>query len=666
MASTHHERQQERPRASADRARPDGRLLLLRVVVIATLVLAYDYVGWRWFASVNWAAWWIAVPLVLAETYSVIDVSLFGLTMWRAQPRPRPAAPPADATVDVFIATYNEPIDLVVRTARAAKDIRWPHATYVLDDGNRPEMRQAAAELGIGYITRGDEWQGYSRHAKAGNINNALAQTTGEFILILDADMIPRPQILHNVLGYFNQRRMAIVQTPQIFSNVATGDPLGSQAPLFYGPIQEGKDGWNGAFFCGSNAILRREALMQLGVTGYVREVESTMRGTLRDAARIVRRARRRSGDAALRSALDASGAAIRQAQQELRSREPLGEITYRLQRSVDAASSGLVSADLSSIRDDLAAIAELDQSEAVDLAGVEGDEVVAMLARRDLSPLNALEAVQLAIRRIDVDRGDEAQAVMPLATISVTEDMATSMRIHALGWKTAFHNELLADGLAPEDVGTMLTQRLRWAQGTMQVFLRENPLFSRGMDLAQRLMYFSTMWSYLAGFAAIVYFAAPIIFLGFGVLPVRSYAPEFFWHFIPFFAVNQLLFVIAAPGLPSWRGQQYSLALFPVWIKACTTAFNNVVLRLPLDFAVTPKSRPTTQGLQLGRIRWQIVVAALLLVAAIVGIVRMVWFGQQPLGTIVNLVWIAYDFVTLSVLVGAVRYKGYEPEEAA
>ena len=69
------------------------------------------------------------------------------------------------------------------------------------------------------------------------------------------------------------------MQTPQWFSNVTDSDPLGSQAPLFYGPIQQGKDGWNAAFFCGSNAVLRREALMQLGIVGYVREQGRRHRG---------------------------------------------------------------------------------------------------------------------------------------------------------------------------------------------------------------------------------------------------------------------------------------------------------------------------------------------------------------------------------------------------
>ena len=72
----------------------------------------------------------------------------------------------------------------------------------------------------------------------------------------------------------------------------------------------------------------------------------------------------------------------------------------------------------------------------------------------------------------------------MPMATISVTEDMATAMRLHGLGWRSVYHHEILARGLAPEDLGTMLQQRLRWAQGTLQVLLRENPLMQRGLSV--------------------------------------------------------------------------------------------------------------------------------------------------------------------------------------
>ncbi len=105
--------------------------------------------------------------------------------------------------MDVFITTYNEPLDLVMTTALAAKDIRWPHSTWILDDGDRPEMRELAESNGIGYVTRGADWTpDMPRHAKAGNLNNALMVTSGEYLLILDADQIPpEPDILDKTLA---------------------------------------------------------------------------------------------------------------------------------------------------------------------------------------------------------------------------------------------------------------------------------------------------------------------------------------------------------------------------------------------------------------------------------------------------------------------------------
>lgn len=122
------------------------------------------------------------------------------------------------------------------------------------------------------YIAR-PKPSGKAHHAKAGNINYAifLGETTGDFILTLDADHIPRPQFLKRVLPYFytyspwkgqyESNRIALVQTPQDFYNLPADDPFGHRAHLFYGPIQQGKDGLNSAFYTGTNALLRREAL---------------------------------------------------------------------------------------------------------------------------------------------------------------------------------------------------------------------------------------------------------------------------------------------------------------------------------------------------------------------------------------------------------------------
>jgi cellulose synthase (UDP-forming) len=242
---------------------------------------------------------------------------------------------------------------------------------------------------------------------------------------------------------------------------------------------------------------------------------------------------------------------------------------------------------------------------------------------------------------------------------------MATCMRLHALGWRTAYHHETLALGLAPEDLGTMLTQRLRWAQGTVQVMLRENPLVQRGLTLAQRLMYWATMWSYLSGFAAVVYFAAPVVFLVSGILPVQALSADFFLRLVPFLAVNQLLFYLIGRGKRSWRGQQYSLALFPVWIRSVTSAVANVVFGRSLAFAVTPKERQAQTRRPWHLVRPQLVVMALLVVAAVVGTVRMATGQASALGTAVNLVWVAFDLAVLSVIIKAVRHRGPEVEPA-
>jgi cellulose synthase (UDP-forming) len=249
----------------------------------------------------------------------------------------------------------------------------------------------------------------------------------------------------------------------------------------------------------------------------------------------------------------------------------------------------------------------------------------------------------------------------MPMATISVTEDMATAMRLHGLGWKSVYHHENLANGLAPEDLGTMLQQRLRWAQGTLQVMLRENPLVQKGLSAGQRLMYFATMWSYLSGFAALAYIAAPLLFLFFGVRPVNSYGADFLWHLLPYLVLNQVLFAVIGYGKRTWRGTQYSLALFPLWIRATVTAVGNVVFKRSLGFVVTPKTRVDSGPPW--RLIWpQLLAMGLLVIGAGYGTVRYL-IGMEPdlVSTAVNIVWVALDLIILSVIVSAARYTGPE-----
>lgn len=599
-----------------------GNVRLVAVRVVATLVVAFGliYIAWRWTDSVPWSVWWIAVPLVIAETYSLGESVLYALTMWNAKRRaPAPPAP-RGRTVDVFVTTYNEPLELVLKTAVAARDITYPHRTWILDDGKRPEFEEAARLAGIGYLTRGPEWDGRLRFAKAGNINNALFQTSGEFILILDADQVPAPRILDRVLGYFDDESVAFVQTPQEFWNVGKRDPLGSRADLFYGPIQQGKDGWGAAFFCGSNAVLRREALMALGLTRFSQAAMGRTRKALR-AGRS--RVDELLGSLAVREptampvAEAVLGGLIR-SESQFRRGALLSEITFQLQHTFERA---------------------------VQVGPAISPETFAELAG--------------IIELVEVARTDQALAIHPVDTSSITEDMATAMHLHGMGWTSVYHHEVLVYGLAPEDVGTMLSQRKRWASGSMQVFFADNPLFVRGLSLPQRLMYFATMTSYLNGFAAIAYIAAPLVFLVFGIFPLTADAIVFFAHFLPFFITCQLLFHLAGKGSRGlWRGQQMSFALFPTWIAATLSGAAAALLGRHLTFSVTSKTRQA-EGARYRHVLPQLIAMALLAVGAGIGIVRYALGDADLFPTAVTVGWVIVDLALLGVVIGAARYAG-------
>ena len=640
---------------------------VMRVLVVLALATATYYITWRYAYSINWRYWWVALALLAAETYSYLDAWLFGLGIWRLKIRHTAPPPPEDATVDVFITCYNEPVELVRETAEAARDITWPHRTFILDDGRSPAMEAMAAEVGVEYITRSTVWQGKDRHAKAGNLVNAMGQTSGEFILILDADQVPDAKILTHALGYFRDPQVAFVQTPQWFHNTPAGNPFGTDAPLFYGPIQQSKDGWNAAYFCGSNAVLRREALMSIGIRYYVRDQMRQIRRSLHTADRLLKRAARdlRAPEQSLmRGGIEQLRAAVQSAKVKLRRGATLQDVTWEFQREAENVSRLLVQADLAAIQAELGQIPGLEDVELGEglAAALTSEETVDALAGREMSPLAAVTAVRALLLGVDLDRSFEAEPIFPIATISVTEDMATAMRMHATGWKSVYHHEILARGLAPEDLRTSLQQRLRWAQGTIQVMLRENPLVQPGLSVGQRLMYFATMWSYISGFFSFIYLIAPVLYLFFGWLPVTAYTWDFFLHLIPFLIANQILFIFLGWGLPTWRGQQYSLAMFPLWIQAVTSAVGNVYFGRKLGFVVTPKARQT--GVFFNLVRPQLIMMALIVASVIYGSARLLLgYTDEVASILVNIFWSIYNLVMLSVVIVAATYS--PPEDA-
>lgn len=165
-------------------------------------------------------------------------------------------------SVDVFVTVYGEDPATVRRTAMAAREIEGRHTTWVLDDGKSDEIRDIATELGVRYVRRPT-----NEHAKAGNINHALALADGEYFVILDADFVAMPAFLRETVPFFASHDVAFVQTPQVYGNLRSliSRGAGYMQTVFYRFIQPGRNRFNAAFCVGTNVIFRRAAIDEAG-----------------------------------------------------------------------------------------------------------------------------------------------------------------------------------------------------------------------------------------------------------------------------------------------------------------------------------------------------------------------------------------------------------------
>lgn len=165
-------------------------------------------------------------------------------------------------TVDVFIPVYGEDIDEVEQTALAAKELYGKHNTFILDDGKSDAVENMARRIKVGYIRRPT-----NEHAKAGNINYALSQTRGDYFVIFDADFVADPRFITETIPFFEDAKMAFVQTPQYYDNQVNfiSNGAGYMQHIFYSLVQVGKNQFNAAFCVGTNVIFRRSAIMEIG-----------------------------------------------------------------------------------------------------------------------------------------------------------------------------------------------------------------------------------------------------------------------------------------------------------------------------------------------------------------------------------------------------------------
>jgi cellulose synthase (UDP-forming) len=484
------------------------RLAWARAALLAlSLAVSLRYLGWRAAETLNFVEPLgpvISLGLLAAEAYAFSTVVLLAVQVG-VRRRPRPEAAPLRPdeprpSVDVLVPIYSESIELLERTLAACAALRWPAKTvHVCDDSHREEVARAAARHGARYHL------GPRRHAKAGNLNAALAVTSGELVLVLDTDHVPRAALLERTVPHFRDPRMGVVQTPHHFYNpdvfqraFRTGAGVPNEADLFNHAIQGGRDGWGGAFFVGSGAVFRREALASAG--------------------------------------------------------------GFNL--------------------------------------------------------------------------------------LSITEDIHTSQKLHARGWRSAFVDEDLAAGLSAETFQGYLVQRRRWMLGCLQIFFRDNPLLERGLPLRHRVGYLASLWFFFFPLARAAFFLTPLWYLLFHLHPLFADLPVLLAYLVPHLLLAPLAASALVPGWPRllWGTVYESAVAFPL-----ARATLDLVLPRRLGFTVTPK------GVTSARRRFDVASSRLTLAAAALGAVgiakgafELAAFGIEAEAYAFNLSWAAVNLLGL------------------
>lgn len=484
---------------------PQSRKL---VMVITTLTVA-RHLLWRGFETLDLSSpisTSVGVLIYGSELVAYFTMLLGYFQIWGQTDRESISLsnvlPSQLPSVDVFVCTYNEPLSVLYRSLVGCASMDYPNKkVYLLDDGNRPEMAELARKLGVNYITREE-----NIHAKAGNLNNAMLQTNGDLILVFDADHVPCMSFLKEVVGFFHQKDLAFVQTPQHFftqdpfqRNLVAGEVTNNEQDLFFHVIQPGNDYWGATFFAGSGAIFRRSALEQIG------------------------------------------GFAIE----------------------------------------------------------------------------------------------------------TITEDVHTGLRLHAKGWKSLYYNKDLSAGLAQDSFADFIKQRLRWGKGMTQILFHDNPLFVRGLSMAQRLCYFAGIWYFFHGLPRIVFLIAPLFFLLLGLKTINSGFMEILVYYLPSFFCLFIGYTVVS------RGIRHSF-----WSEVYETAQCIYLMMTTLMTCLSPgrsKFRVTPKGTMTDRLNfnWQIVlpqilIAGLIFTGLMMGAFRAIYTPEYWGGIFTNLFWALYNLVLL------------------
>ena len=247
------------------------------------------YLLWRTFRTLPLEFGLISavagISLLVVEILGMLEAFVHYFNMNRIENHEVPIVPWEEyPDVDVFIATYNEPPELLYKTINGCVHMEYPDKNkvhiYLCDDGKRPEMRELAQRMGIHYLDREDH-----EGAKAGNLNHAMSVTNSPLIATFDADMVPQSNFLLVMAAYFvdqeiknrdleekDRVKLGFIQSPQSFYNpdlfqfnLFSEGRIPNEQDYFYKDVQVARNKSNSVIYGGSNTLISREALEAVG-----------------------------------------------------------------------------------------------------------------------------------------------------------------------------------------------------------------------------------------------------------------------------------------------------------------------------------------------------------------------------------------------------------------
>lgn len=553
----------------------------------AAIAAALWYMLWRWSYSINRDTLVFSLIVAVAETLFFCGTLLFYHDIWAEGDTPTRTPPTSRAglglfddggaiSVDIFFTSFDEDVDTVSPSIAAAQALTVPPNTHVqihlLDDGNRAQFENLAQRWGVKYITRTNNI-GF----KAGNLRNALFRTSGDFVVICDADTRLFPSFLENTLGYFHEPKVAWVQTPHWFYDIPEGRTWAvwltarlGRAPRFMAPLLK--------FLTGQDKVGRDPFISDPAVF-----------------FDIIQRRRNRNG------ASFCCGAA------SIHRREAIFDHAMK-RKLIDAR---------------------------------------ALMQKFATSDLRAsTNCITLEPYRFHV-----------------SEDIYTSIELHsdaAAGWTSVYHPQVEARMLSPWSAKAWATQRLKYAGGTFDIMLRDNPLVRRGMSWRTKLHYASTFWSYLTALWMPVLLMAPAFSLVTGMAPVKAYSADFFLHFLPMILLGEMAMLATSKGHSIGTGRMLAIATLHIQLRALWLVLRG---RRP-TFTPTPKT-PLIGG-ALRCILPNIVVLVVLVMSGLIGVV-LTLTGAPDHSTsllMVNLFWLSWNIFLVARITFAATWQphGWAP----